>query len=253
MYAVHKGQVLGIHVLGHRFIGRQHAFFNNGLCQAAFALDECHRMTIFIELYLYLRQVKVDGAAAVALSFQSPTQFRQGFQHGQNIAIVRQERLCLIHQYLVDNIVGQAAVDVNHRRQNLITRNLAVRANLHFAGHGQAVNAGIQAANTVGKFLGQHGNNPVHQIHTGTTGIGLPVEGRVFFHIMTDIGDINAQKIRTVRIFPRIDTVVQVLGVLAVHRDNLQVTAVSPALIFSRRWFLLHRVSLSLYIFGESF
>ena len=70
--------------------------------------------------------------------------------------IVGNKGLDLVHQHLVDDIIGQAAVNVNDRGQNLIARYLAFRRNLHFAGHGQTVHTRVQAADAVGQDLWQH-------------------------------------------------------------------------------------------------
>ena len=96
----------------HRLVGDQHAFLDDGLCQRALALDERDGMALVVELDLDLRHIEVNGAAAMALGLENMAQCFKRLEHLADVLVVREERLCLVDEDLVDNVVGQTAVDV---------------------------------------------------------------------------------------------------------------------------------------------
>ena len=111
---------------------------------------------------------------------------------------------------------------MDDRREYLVAQNTALTVDTHLAGHGQAVFPCVQAANTVRKPFGQHGQHPVYQVDAGATFPGLFIEDSVFFHIIADISDVYAQqKFIVIQLF-YINSIVQILGVVAVHRYDGQ-------------------------------
>ena len=251
MHAVHEGLMLRLHVACHRLVGDQHAFLDDGLCQRALALDERDGMALVVELDLDLRHIEVNGAAAMALGFENMAQCFKRLEHLADVLVVREERLCLVDEDLVDNVVGQTAVDVDDSRHDLVARDLALRRDLHLAGHREAVDAGVEAADAVAEFLRQHRDDAVDEVDTRAALACLAVERLILTHIPADIGDIDAEEEGTVRIAARKDAVIEVLRILTIDRDNRQVAAVAAASVLLRRRLLLHVIGCLLHVLGE--
>ena len=165
--------------------------------------------------------------------------FLQRLQHVKDICIIGQKRLLPAFQHFVHDIVGQAAVHVDDSGHNLVARDLPPRGKLHLAGQGQAIHPRIQRADAVGQFLWQHGYYPVHQVHGSTALTGLQIQRLILPHIEAHICDINPQKIAAVGLLFRIHTIVQILGILAVHRHDPEIPTVAAAAVFIWRRLLL--------------
>ena len=113
--------------------------------------------------------------------------------------------------------------------QDFVIRHLALRADVHLAGHGKPVHASIQAADTVGQCLWQHRHNPVHQVDAGTPCLRLHIKGLMLTDIPADIGNIDTQEKAAVILLFHINAIVQILGILAINGDDFQVPPVLPA------------------------
>ena len=211
MHAVHERLMLRVHMTGNRFVGNQHALFDDGFRKRAFALDEGYRMSLFIEFDLDFRHIEINRAAAVALGLEDIAQVFQCHEHLADVLIVRIERFLFIDEHFVDDIVRQAAINVDDRRHNLVARDFAFRRNLHLAGHRQAVDAGIEAADAVAEFLRQHRDDTVDEVNTRAALTCFAVKRLIFTHVPADIGDIDTEEERAVRIAACKDAVIEVL------------------------------------------
>ena len=251
MHAVHERLMLRVHVTRHRLVRDQHALFDDGLRQRSLALNESDRMSFVIKFDLDLRHVEVNRAAAMALSLEDVAQRFERLEHLADVLVVRDERLCLVDEDLVDNVVGQTAVDVDDSRHDLVARDLALRRDLHLTGHREAVDAGVEAADAVAELLRQHRDDAVNKIDTRAALACLAVERLILTHIPADIGDVDAEEEGTVRIAARKDAVIEVLRILAIDRDDRQVAAVAAASVLLRRGLLLHVIGCLLHVLGE--
>ena len=251
VHAVHERLVLRVHVARHRLVRNQHALLDNGLRQRALALDERNRMALVIELDLDLRHIEVNRATAMALGLEDMAQRFERLEHLADVLVVRDERLRLVDEHLVDDVVGQAAVNVDDRRDDLVARDLALRRDLHLAGHREAVDAGVETADAIAELLRQHRDDAVNEIDTRAALACLAVERLILTHIPADIGDVDAEEEGTVRIAARKDAVIEVLGILAIDRDDRQVAAVAAASVLLRRGLLLHVIGCLLHVLGE--
>ena len=251
MHAVHERLMLRVHVTSHRLIRDQHALFDDGLRQRALALNEGDRMSFVIEFDLDLRHVEVNRAAAMALGLEDVAQRFERLEHLADVLVVRDERLRLVDEHLVDDIVGQAAVNVDDRRDDLVTRDFALRRDLHLTGHREAVNAGVEAADAVAELLRQHRDDAVHEVDARAALARLAVERLAFAHVPADIGDVDAEEEGAVRIAARKDAVIEILRVLTVDRDDWQVAAVAAPSVLLRCRLLLYVIGCFLHVLRE--
>ena len=65
---------------GHRFIGGQHEFFNDPVCNTARPSRHAGHLAKFIKLNHRLRQVEVNGAARHAFFIENQRQFAHQFE-----------------------------------------------------------------------------------------------------------------------------------------------------------------------------
>ena len=94
----------------------------------------------------------------------------------QEVGILRAYCLRVLGENLVDERIGQAAIDVNDDGQDLVALDESVRADLHLARHREAIFARVQAAYTVRQLLRQHGNHAVDEIDARAACARLAVE-----------------------------------------------------------------------------
>ena len=251
VHAVHEGQVLFIHVLGDGLVRREHAFLDDGLGERALALDEGDGVALLVELDLDLGDVEVDGAAAVALGFHDVPQFLERLEHRQEVALRLDGLGVFVDEDFVDDVVGEAAVDVDDGGDDLIARDLALGAHLHLAGHREAVDALVEAADAVGERERQHRDDAVDEVNARAALARLAVERLALAHVPAHIGDVDAEEVGAVRLFLDVDAVVEVLGVVAVDGDDGEVAAVAAALVLIGRGVLLDVIRSVLHVLGE--
>ena len=74
----------------------------------------------------------------------------------------------------------------------------------------------------------------IYQINTCATGSGFQIERRIFPYVMTDIGNVHSEKIAAMLAFFHIDSIIKILGIIAVNRDDMKITPVLASPIFFR-------------------
>ena len=229
MDAVNKRLLAAAHVLSHGLIGSQHALLNDGLAQVAHTLLQSDRLAVLIQLHLDFRDFKIDGAPAMTILVHGVPDILQIMQQRHDVLIIPNKFFIVIHEDFINQSIGQAAIDMDDHWQDFVIRHLALRADVHLAGHGKPVHASIQAADTVGQCLWQHRHNPVHQVDAGTPCLRLHIKGLMLTDIPADIGNIDTQEKAAVILLFHINAIVQILGILAINGDDFQVPPVLPA------------------------
>ena len=229
MHAVDERLFLQLHVARHGLICREHALFDDGLADRARTLFERDGMSIGIELYLDLGQLKVNRAAPMTLGAQHLAQTAQRLKHRADVAVVRDERL-ITGKDAVDKRIGKAARNMDHARHDLIASDLAVHADLHLTRHRETIHALVQAADPVRQLLREHRNHTVDEIDARPAPRRLTIERFARTDIVADIGDIDAEEEPAVLLIG-VDTVVDVLRILTINRDNGEITSVTPPCI----------------------
>ena len=254
MDTIHKRLLASAHVLRHRLIGCQHTLLHNGLTQIADTLFKPYSPAIFVQLHLYLRYLEVNSPPSMTIAIHGIAHLFQIIKKWQNILIILTEILIPVYQNLVYQGIRQTAVYMNHHRQNLVFGHLALRADFHFTGHGQAVHPCIKAANAIGKLPWKHRHHTVHKVHRSTSGLSLNVQWLIFPHIPAYVRYINTKEKATVIVLFHVDAIIKVLGILTVNGDNFKMSTVLTAIFTNMLlsiYGLLHSIGGLLYHLRE--
>ena len=193
-------------------------------------------MQLFVQNNLLLRQIKVYSTAARTLVMQNLAQNIHAGNHRQNVLILVAHFLVAC-QNCTHNIVAQAVADIDNRRENLVAEHLAHFVDMHLTGHRQTVLAGIQAADTVRQTLRQHRQYAVDKVYTRAALSCFLIQHAVFGNIIADIRNINAQQVFVIVNLLYINSIVQVLGILAIDGYDsalTQITASCQLALFNR-------------------
>ncbi len=236
MHTVDKRPVLVKHMLRNGFVGRQHELLDNRLRITVDTLHNFNRMQLFVQNNLLLRQIKVHSTAARTLVMQNLAQNIHTRNHRQNVLILVAHFLVAC-QNRAHNIVAQAVTYIDNRRENLVAEHLAHFVDMHLAGHGQTVLTGIQAADTVRQTLRQHRQYAVDKINACAALSCFLIQHAVFGNIIADVRNINAQQVFVIVNLLYINSIIQVLGILAVDGYDstlTQVTAACQLALFNR-------------------
>ena len=236
MHAVDKRPVLVKHMLCNCFVGCQHELLDNRFRITVDALHNLNRVQLFVQNNLLLRQIKVYCATARTLVMQNLAQNIHTRNHRQNVLILVAHFLVAC-QNCTHNIVAQTVTYIDNRRENLVAEHLAHFVDMHLAGHGQTVLTGIQAADTVRQTLRQHRQYAVDKINACAALSCFLIQHAVFGNIIADVRNINAQQVFIIVNLLYVNSIVQVLGILAVDGYDstlTQVTASGQLALFNR-------------------
>ena len=228
MHTVDKRPVLVKHMLRNGFVGCQHELLDNRLRIAVNALHNLNRVQLFVQNYLLLRQIKVHSTAARTLVMQNLAQNIHTRNHRQNVLILVAHFLVAC-QNCTHNIVAQAVTYIDNRRENLVAEHLAHFVDMHLAGHGKTVLAGIQAADAVRQTLRQHRQHAVYKINACAALSCFLIQHAVFRNIIADIRNINTKQVFVIVNLLYINCIVQVLGILAIDGYDSALTQVATS------------------------
>ena len=104
---------------------------------------------------------------------------------------------------------------------NLVPDDVAAAIDFHHAGLHEAIDVGIQAAETGRQLRREHMDGPLGEVHGGPPLVRLLVECDPFLHIVRDVGDVHSQPHMAVLQPLDRDRVVEIPRVLAVDGDGL--------------------------------
>ena len=219
VHTVDKGDIPVVEGRGHRFVGGDHTFLDDAFGSALMPLADLHRLPFFVKDHLGFGEIEGQRAAAGAFGGEDfPQRIEVKKQFLQRSVFFRQRGIPVQHG--VDIVVSHPRRGADHRFKNIKINDTAFGVDLHGAGEGQPILLGIEAANAVGKLFGQHRQNAVGEIDTGSPTIGFFIQRRAHGHIVPHIGDVNAQQKIPVFRHGQRHGVVEVTGVGAVDGDQ---------------------------------
>ncbi len=99
----------------------------------------------------------------------------------------------------------------------------------HLGRQCETVFPGVEAADSVGETFRKHGHHLIGKIDTGPPLTGLQIQGRLPWHIVAHIRDVNKEADLTMRQGLDRDGVVKIPGLLSIDSDGLKVPEVSAA------------------------
>ena len=234
MDAEDKGDFAAVHMLGDRFVGGQHEFFNNRLGDRAGTFFNRNRHALVIQLDFQFRQVKVDRAAAESFLSQGGGEGFHFFQHRHERRILRLQGSILVGQNPPDDRIAEPGADADHAGEQFILDDSAAAVDIHFGRERQPVLALIEAADAVGQAVRQHRDDPVHQIDTGAALARFLIERTVFPHIVADIGNMYAKPEQAGADLFDMYGIIKVFGVFPVDGYNGEFAQITPSGQFIR-------------------
>ena len=204
------------------------------------ALDDVDWMQLLVKNNLLLRQIEVHRTTTRTLIMQNLAQLVHMCHHRQDVGIFFAQ-LLIACQNRSHDVIAQAMAYIDNCRENLVAEHLAQLINMHLAGHRQAVLACVQAADTVRQALRQHRQHAVDKINAGAAVACFLIQNAVLGNIIADVRNINAQQIFIFAQLLYVNSIVQILRVLAVDSNDsalTQVTAACQLALFNRLWHL---------------
>ena len=229
--AVERGHVLFQEVMRHRLVGQQHQVLDHAARGFLTQRNQLH-VAVFVHIHLDLAHLEIEAALTQPLLAQFGGNFEQqmevALQHA-GVALERRHRLGVG----LNLVVGQPGLAANHAGREGRTQHLAVAGKFQHGAHGQAVFIRHQATDPVAEVLRQHRQHRAGQVDAGGAGVGLGVERRAGPHIVAHVGDMNAHHEGALRRRLDVNGVVEVLGVRAVHGEDVVVAQIQAT--FQRR------------------
>ena len=134
---------------------------------------------------------------------------------------------------------------MHHRSIELVSSDLACRADVHFACHAQALHRRLQRTKLVRQRLGQHRNDAARKIDGRAAIARVTVESIAVAHVMRDICDRHDQPEAFALALAK-HCVVEILRRFPVDRDERQRSEIDALLAVARPHFLRQAVRLPL-------
>ena len=131
---------------------------------------------------------------------------------------------------------------------------LALGGDQHVADHAQALDIGVERAQTVGELLGQHRDDAAREVHAGGAVVGVHVDGAAGLHIVAHVGNGHQQAPALAAPYLgrlAVHGVVEVARVLAVDGDQRHVGQVDALLFVLRAHLVGQGASLGQAVLGK--
>ena len=113
---------------------------------------------------------------------------------------------------------------------DLMPNHISLLINIHETTECQAVFPCIQGTDAIGQLLGEHGNDTVNQVDTGSSFQCLSVKGTVVLYIIAHIGNMHAQMIE-LSLFRNRHRIIQILCIFPVNGDHGPVPQIHASVI----------------------
>ena len=120
MNAVNKGNFAMIHVLGDRFVGSEHKFFDDGFGDCPQPFFKSNGSSLLIQENFDFRQVKINRATTLTLAAQDVGELFHGFQHGNQRRVLLTQGRIFPGKNPADNCVAEAGADANDTGIDLV-------------------------------------------------------------------------------------------------------------------------------------
>ena len=248
MHPEHAGVLALQNEVGAAHIGNQHGLFNQTVGLVAHAGHDFFDAPTVVADDLGFGGLEVNRTARLARLQQNTVDLMQVQQMGHQVFAACGFGASGVGQNGRHFGVGEAGVTEHHRRVKLVGVDLALSVDQHVGHHAQALHFGVQGAQAIGEFFGQHGDHPARKIHAGGPVIGIDVNVRAGAHIMAHIGNRHQQ---TPPLAPpdlggfAINGVVKIAGVFAVNGDQGHIGQVDSALFVLRSDFVRQGLGLA--------
>src|SRR5215472_7550484 len=197
-------------IAGDGAVGREHKFFNEAVCDVAFAARYVDHALLFIEFDNRFWQIEVDRAVFIPARVQKQRQLLHFPE------MMRELGVALVHLAVtfkdlvhvgVGHSLGRSDDGGSHPRRLQVARGVE----LHERAHDQTVLAGLQRTHAIRKRLGQHGHGAVGKINRSASQARFLVESCSGTDILGDVSDVHLK-------MPAVPSAFDVNGVIEIAR-----------------------------------
>ena len=230
---VDKRQRHPTELLRYGLVGQHHKILNQRCRAVSLMRLNRHDAPPLIQHNPALRKIEIDCTSGFPLGanqIRRPAHrkkhrddFGQFRKHGR-IGVENRLNLC----------IREPSVDANHRLANLMRDDGPCLVERHKARERQAVLPLIERADSVGKRMRKHRNDPIRKIHAGAAVDRFTVKRRILPHIMAHIRNVNAEHKMPVLLCKR-HGVVEILRLLAVDGDGQKSAEIPASFAFRSR------------------
>ena len=240
VHAVEGRMMIAPQKIGCAGVGRQHAFLDQAVRIVAALGDDLGDPALLVAEHFGLGGLEFDRAAALPGLQQGLVECIQIGDLAQQRRAPLDGRQIVARQDAPDLVIGQPCGRVHHRRIELVGRHVTIRMHDHVGHQHQPVDLGVDRAQPVGEFLGQHRDHAARKVHRGRALLGLAVERAAGPHVMADIGDRHQQPPAGYRLAGlvaqrlAIDGIVEIAGIRPVDRHQRHVAQVDPHPVVGR-------------------
>ena len=174
-------------------IGRQHRLLDQAVRLGTGAWHDFFNPAVVVADDLGLGGLEVDRASQRAILQQDPVDLVQVDQMRHQIGAALSLDTSGVAQDRRHLVVCQPSMRTNHRRVELVGRDLTGCGHQHVADHGQPLLVRVERTQTVADALGQHRDHPAREVHRGRALVSVVVKRLAGFDIVADIGDRDNQ------------------------------------------------------------
>ncbi len=202
------------------FVREEHELLDDAMGDVALGRADVDDSAFVIEHDLRLGPVEVDRAPRLAPGAKDLEESFHPFESRKQIPVLAEERRRAVDENSFyfgighpgsapDDPIGEAARDHLPRRAHLDENALH-----------EAIDTGIQAADSVREPLGEHGDGPLGKVDRGPPVKRFLVEARAFAHVVRDVRDMDPEEIVSVLEDLDLDRIVEVPRRLPVDGDD---------------------------------
>ena len=188
--------------LRHGAVRQEHELLDEPVGFLRELLVHADRLAVLVDVDLHLGAVEIDGAGRKTPLAQDEGQLvepEDGFLHlvrddpalGSGAEILLHRLVARVDD-LLGQLIGEPVVGGDHRPAEPGVDDLGHRGDLEDGGEGELLLVRTQGAELVGELFREHGHGAVHQVDGGAAGLGLDVHGSARFHVVGDVGDMDA-------------------------------------------------------------
>ena len=250
MNAEYERRVQFLEMLGYRFVGYEHKFFDHFMREKAFAAYHVDDLFAVHHDFAF-PHVEFDRTARGTLCHKKFGKRFSRRQHRHKEPVFN--KVALPVQKILHALVSGTRRRTDNTFADFVRNEICRRVETHNHAERESVHALVERTNAVGKFFGQHRNNAVGKIHARAALERLAVEYRPLGNVLAYVRDVNAEKVSpVVRAFDG-NRVVEVLAVRAVDGYNRIASEIASTFYLFRRRIVGKRVRRPHYFFGERF
>ena len=235
--AIDRGNPQPFDLLGHGFIGRQHAFLDELVGDVVLDLLQADRTALLIEPDFDLGEIEIERPLVKPFFAKQRGQLPrradafpelggdiQGNRFGAQMhlaspLVVGSGRHGLPLQNRVGLPVGEPGGAVDHRPGKTRRTHVALVVELEERRGRQPIHPRLEAAHPVAQTLGQHRHDTVRQVSGVAPGARLPVQRAPGPHVMRHVGDVHAE-LPAARRPLHVNGVVEIFGVIRVDGED---------------------------------